>query len=442
MSPKLGTGAVDQLPQELQDKLANLRRLGTGPKRIYDRLETELSAHGIGYDHIRSWVIRFDDPTGATSAERLGRIAELLAKSGIDPDDIGKVKAVKLSEWQGLTKDAEGEAQLHDLSGASIVLTPAWEEGPAWQPIDRAAPIKVPVPPKPRATKDGLRTAVIVPDVQIGYWRDLDSGELTPFHDETAMAACLRIVREVDPDDIIVIGDFIDLAPMSRFDQEPGFALTVQPAIDRGTLFLAELVAAAPRSTTRVYLEGNHDRRLQKSIVNNAVAAFGLRPGYTPPDTWPDLSIPHLLRLDDLEFSYVGGYPAGIWWVNENLAAIHGHRVTSAGSTAARVVDDARVSVLFGHVHRLELMTRTRQVYEGSRTSLAASVGCLCRIDGAVPSTKGSTDVFGRPVPTTENWTQGMAVVTYEEGNGFFDVELVPIFGGRVIYRGKRLEAA
>lgn len=439
--PAKGSGKIAKLPQVVRDEITGLRSQGKGPDGIYRAMKATCDEYAISLDMIRAFIYRPQGQATERLHDRLGKISDLLSRSGIEPEDIGKVERVRISEWQGMTKNADGEAEIHDLSGASILLAPSWDEGPAWPVIDRGPAVKVPKPPAPKKNADGWRRAVIIPDPQIGYRRDLDTAELDPFHDEAAMAAALRVVRAVDPDDVIVLGDFLDLAPLSRFEQEPGFALTMQPAIDRATLFLAELVAAAPRSDRRVLIEGNHDRRLSKSVTANAIAAFGLRPGFTPPDTWPDLSVPHLLRVDELGFDYVGGYPAGVFWINERLAAIHGHKVASTGSTAARVVDDERVSVIFGHVHRVEMAHRTRRTFHGPRHSVAVSAGCLCRIDGAVPSTKGSTDVFGRAVPTVENWTQGVVVVTYQEGDGPFSIELVPIFDGQVMLRGTELVA-
>ena len=43
---------------------------------------------------------------------RLGKIAELLDRSGIDPEEIGSVEKVRISEWQGITKNEEGEAEI------------------------------------------------------------------------------------------------------------------------------------------------------------------------------------------------------------------------------------------------------------------------------------------------------------------------------------------
>jgi predicted phosphodiesterase len=437
-----GTCAFCALPDSVRDVALTAWRAG----KSYQALRTLLGELGHPLEvaqlqycpcrsghHDRGDVADF----AKKKNERLGKIAELLERSGIDPDDIGKVQSVRLSEWQGLTKDTDtGDPVVTPLSGASIVLTPSWEEGPKWVCVDRASRVPITLP-KPTRRKTKTKTAVILPDVQIGYRRDIDTAALDPFHDESAIAAALKVVQAVDPDLIIHLGDLLDFASFGKYEQEPGFALTVQPAIDRAHRYLAECATAAPHAK-QVLLEGNHDRRLQRAIVNNAIAAFGIRRGNTP-DEWPVLSVPYLLRLDELGVEYVGGYPAGIYWINDRLACIHGHKVKSSGSTAALVVDDERVSTIFGHVHRIELAYKTRRVRAGARTSLAASPGCLCRLTGQTPSVKGSYDPLGRPVQTVENWQQGCAVVTYEDGDSPFALELVPIFDGQVTFRGEVL---
>ncbi len=366
---------------------------------------------------------------------RLGKIADLLERSGIEPEEIGTVEKVRISEWQGLTKNEEGIAEIHDLGGVSVVINPAWANGPEWPVVQQAAPINIKHLPKRAKAEKKYKTAVIMPDPQIGF-RMYEDGEMDPFHDEEAMAIALKILRELDADTVVNLGDFLDFAEFGKFEIEPAFAKTSQAAIDRGHKFLCEQRANAPDAHI-VLLEGNHDRRLQKSITKNTAAALHLKRAEEPED-WPVMSVPFLLRLneDHLKVEYVGGYPAGIYWVNQNLACIHGHITRSRGSTVAAVVDDERTSIIHGHIHRIELQHKTRRTYDGAKRSLAASPGCLCRIDGAVPSTKGSTDPHGKPVNAVEDWQQGMAVVTYEEGNGNFDVELVPISRGEAIFRG------
>jgi predicted phosphodiesterase len=372
---------------------------------------------------------------------RLGKIADLLERSGIDPEEIGTIEKVRISEWQGITKNEEGEAEIHDLGGISVVIAPAWADGPQWPVVQQAAPVTIKPAPKKAKAKSKFKTAVILPDPQIGY-RMYEDGTMDSFHHEESMDVALQITRVVDPDLIVYLGDFLDFAEFGKFEQEPAFAKTTQAAIDRGHQFLCEQRANAPDAHI-VLLEGNHDRRLQKSITINSASALHLKRAEVP-DDWPVMSVPFLLRLNEphLNIEYVGGYPAGIFWINQNLACIHGHITRSRGSTVAAVVDDERTSVIHGHIHRIELQHKTRRTFEGPKRSLAASPGCLCRIDGAVPSTKGSTDPHGRPVNAVEDWQQGMAVVTYEEGDGNFNVELIPISRGESIFRGDYFSAA
>ena len=360
----------------------------------------------------------------------LGKLADLLERSGISLADVAKVNRV--NAWQGFMKGEDGKPEMVDLVG--IQLTPNWAEGPKWPVVQQAAPTVVrPLKPgKPDST--GWETAVILPDTQFGF-RMLKDGALDPFHDELALAAALAVVRKTKPELIILLGDFLDLAAHSKYVQEPSFAFTTQQAVNRAHLFLAELRAIVPNARI-VVLEGNHDLRLQKSIMVNAAASFGLQRANLP-ESWPVLTVPHLCRFDDLNVEYASGYPATKVWVNDNLVCIHGSKVRSGKSTAAAVIDDERVSTIFGHVHRIELQHKTRNVRGGGKQSLAATPGCLCRIDGAVPSLKGGIDLLGRPLRSYEDWQHGVAVVTYMPGDGPFSLELVPIHEGRVIFRSK-----
>ena len=152
--------------------------------------------------------------------ERLGKIADLLERSGISPDDIGKVQSVRLSQWEGLTKNEDGEPVITPLEGASIVLTPSWEDGPQWEPVDRAAQVPISLP-KLSKRKTKTKRAVILPDVQFGFRRDIDTAALDPFHDEQAIAAALKVVQIVDPDLVVHLGDFLDFATLRS---QPGGA--------------------------------------------------------------------------------------------------------------------------------------------------------------------------------------------------------------------------
>lgn len=367
----------------------------------------------------------------------LGKIAELLQRSGIDPDDVGRVHQVEIGEWQAITKDADGVAHTHDLKRAGIVLSPKWDEGPEWPVVQQAAPVVI-KPPKRRspALVRKWKTAVVLPDPQIGF--RLIDGVLDPFHDEGAIDVALQVIaaheHDGGVDKTINLGDYLDLASMSRFVQEAAFAQTMQPAVDRGHLFMCEQRAAAPNAEL-VLIEGNHDRRLQNFITNNALAAFGLKRANTPAG-WPVMSLPHVLRLDELDVVYIDAWPAGEYWINENLRAIHGNKVRSSGSTANAVVkDNTGVSTIMGHIHRIETHYKTTGTRNGPVRVAAISPGCLCRVDGAVPSVNGSTGVDGHPALHWEDWQQGVGVVKYTDDQFFVTthqiVDGVTVIGGQ-----------
>jgi predicted phosphodiesterase len=308
---------------------------------------------------------------------------------------------------------------------------------PLWNPIQNAKPTIVNATKVIPAKKSEWKTAVVLPDPQIGF-RKFDDDTLDPFHDEDAMNVALQIVHYEQGvsgvDQVVNLGDFLDLPSQGRFAQEATFANTTQLAIDYGHFFLAQQRACAPNAEI-VLIEGNHDRRMQNFVEANALAAFGLKRAQRP-DELPVMSLPFLLRLDELDVTYIDSYPAGKHWINDKLRAIHGNKVRSNGSTAAAYTNDmGHLSTIFGHTHRLEIQSRTTWDRLGKIRSMAISPGCLCRVDGAVPSVNGAIGPDGVPKEVFENWQQGVAVIKYKDSGEFF-VDLVQIDEGRTVYQG------
>lgn len=371
-----------------------------------------------------------DVTTLPPKGETLGKIADLLARNGIEVDDIGRVQKVNL--WQGFMKGEDGEPVVVDLAG--VTLSPAWEDGPKWPVVGPAPTYRLPAPKGTKAKADGWQTCVVLPDVQAGYFRNA-AGELEPIHDEGALSIALAVCRDADPDLVVMVGDNMDAVEFGKYRHSPAFQATTQATVDRLGLLCAELRAAAPRARI-VWLAGNHEERLPNYLLDNARAAFGLRTANAP-ESWPVLSVPYLCHFDRYGIEYLPGYPASSLWINDRLRVIHGDKVKSGGSTAHAYLAGEKVSVIFGHVHRREYAARTREDRDGPKEVMAASPGCLARIDGVVPSTKGGTDLDGRPVQRHEDWQQGLAVVRFEGDDGRFTYENIAIHEGWAMWQGK-----
>lgn len=199
------------------------------------------------------------------------------------------------------------ECQVDSYRGRSSAESKKRQEtGFMWEPVRPARPVKVTVPRSKPVKRDRRKTALVLPDPQFGY-RWLEDNTLEAFHDEAALSIARQIAEVERPDLTIWLGDFLDLAPLGRYRKEEGLARTVQAAIDRGYEELA--IHRALCNEMRV-IEGNHDARLHLAVIDNLVAASGLRRAARPHE-FPALSVPNLLCLDDLDTKYVGAYPAG-----------------------------------------------------------------------------------------------------------------------------------
>ena len=295
--------------------------------------------------------------------------------------------------------------------------------------------------PRTRKRNPKLKAAILLPDAQIGF-RRYEDGLMDPFHDVKAIDVAMQITAMVQEehqvDKVLLLGDMMDLPAQGKYDQELSFAHTINPTLQAGHNFFSTIRALAPHSEI-VYLEGNHDCRMERYVRNNAPTVAGMRQVNSP---FPVNSLPHLMRFDEIGINYVSGYPASSYAVNPRLIAVHGNKANSNGSTALQYLNkNPMVSVLYGHSHRFEMMYRTHNTPEGPKDNVAFSPGCLCRVDGAVPSYNGGINIHEKPVTYYENWQQGMGVLWYRE-DGYFSIDPIRIHDGYAIYRGQEFRSS
>lgn len=332
-------------------------------------------------------------------SSRIHTLEQLLEFMEVDLD-VWVVERYLVNKWEVGAKDAHG----------NIVVEPLYQVK-AWLTLKCPVPVYPVVSPVSvnyikkdvKIKSDTLDGRILqLADPHFGYKRV--DGKMIPMHDEAALDISLEIASKLDFSHIIIVGDVLDLSDWTdKFLRSPELFDTTQPAVDAASRWLTDLVAASPESEA-VLEEGNHEKRLRDFLIKHMYQAFKLKPT-THIAKEGVMSIPFLLDLEAKGIKYVGNYPRGEFWVNSNIKAIHGHIVRSkSGLTAAAVVDNALVTTLFGHVHRIELASKTLRDNNGTRYIYAFCSGCLCRIDGTVPSSTAE-----------ENWQTGLGIIDFNE---------------------------
>jgi hypothetical protein len=360
-------------------------------------------------------------------------------------EDAGMAHVTKMAytkkRYPGWEKiDGENIQVEKESSGWNIDIVPA---GPLPEKAT-IAPIKVSARGfKKRSKPEGWKLCVAIPDPQIGYYRSVD-GELTTTHDEAALDIAHQITtfleNEYGVDLTIILGDNHDFSAFSSHRSAPGYTINTQLEIDRFGTEVALQRKITPDAEI-VVLSGNHDDRLNKAIVDRLPGLVGISKANSRE---PLLSIANLCRFDEYNIKSIESYPDGEFWVNDYLRFEHGSIVSgSPGATAAKYLADSRVSTIFGHTHRQELVYGRIRERDGSRPIFAGTPGTTARIDGVLPSGQtGITSAGKQAGKRTEKWQQGIFVVWYQDGGDQkAAVEPVLIEDGSALYSGQIFNA-
>lgn len=354
-----------------------------------------------------------DKLTVYSKSKRIRTLDDLLKAANVDRK-VWTVRSWTANSWEALGKDGTPTPLFQ--AKASLDRAPTY----------MAPVIRNPVRIKARARKlnDEVLTALILPDSQHGFRWDRERRTLDPMHDEGALSCALKLAELLDPDEVICLGDMLDLAPWSlRFPRDASLAYTTQPSIEALHQLLAALRRICP-SANYVYLGGNHEDRIQRAIIERLGEAEGLKQADNP-DGHSVLSIPHLLQLDGLDIKYIEYKDE--YWLWDKVRVWHGTVVKKGGGkTAAAMAQAGQHHEIVGHIHRLELAMKTLWGPHGYRTITCMSPGCLTRIDGVVPAATPRVD-----------WQQGLGVVRMDRKTGDISMYAIPINRGRFIWEGK-----
>ena len=353
---------------------------------------------------------------------------------------VWRVERQKIKQWEvamapravGRTSDWSRESAdpivvpLYGYQLWLVRIKPAAIEFPEIQPVHFSVNIRRRT--RSNQKSSSIKTAVVLPDIQCGFRRDHRTSALEAFHDRQCMEIAWAICRDVRPDRIILLGDNLDLPEFSdKFVKSPEFYFTTQAAVAELGWWLGKLRSDNPDAQID-YIEGNHDRRFVLSVINHNIASYDLRAA-DDLNGPPQMSIEKLLGLPGLKIDYHGPYPTGEVWINDNLRLHHGDVVrVKSGQTMKVVAEDLRHSEVQGHIHRLEMVSKTAWTRSGAKVYVGFSPGTLANIrPGRVPAAS-----------YRNNWQNGLGIIEYEGGNGFFNTYPLHIYRDQCVYGGTK----
>lgn len=224
-----------------------------------------------------------------------------------------------------------------------------------------------------------------------------------PYRDETAVKILRKTIKELQPKQVVFIGDWFDLYTCSLHTPSgPQRRFTLRDELDDGTALLHDLIRDVPNW---FFLSGNHEYRLQRYLAQKAPELFSTHPTVQEWAQIPDSQwVPYMshITLGEVSYTHDLGF-SGRHSMSQTLDAFGGN-------------------VVFGHTHR------GGTFYEGDvrgKHRFAMNVGWL--------GDPNSIDYMHKS--KTRHWQQGIGLVT-QDGRGRAWAQFCPIVDERVVVKG------
>ena len=98
-----------------------------------------------------------------------------------------------------------------------------------------------------------------------------------PFHDKRAWELQLQVIKTRKPDVLVIMGDFADFYSVTSHQKSPEQRnLLLQDEVKAVRRELDRLDAMVPKGCRKVFIQGNHEQRLDRYIAQRAPELFGM----------------------------------------------------------------------------------------------------------------------------------------------------------------------
>lgn len=149
----------------------------------------------------------------------------------------------------------------------------------------------------------------------------------------------MQVLSDLRPSEVVILGDYADFYCVSSHKKDPRVFNLLTEEVEDVHVGLDELDKILP-DAQKVYIEGNHEYRLERYLIDSAPALFGVT------DT------EHVLKLAGRPgWKFIPYGPNQSYRVmGSHLVARHEPLATTAKATASK----ALCSLVYGHIHTIE----------------------------------------------------------------------------------------
>lgn len=221
----------------------------------------------------------------------------------------------------------------------------------------------------------------------------------------TAHRALVKFIREEAPQLVVLNGDVVDMAAVSRhapigWEMQPTVIDEIEVAQER----LAELLGAMTRKTKKTWNLGNHDARFESRLADKAPEFAKVR-GIHLQDHFPEWE------------------PAWGTWINDDVVTKHRWK-GGEHATWNNTIKSGK-TMITGHLHSAQVRSFTD--YNGTRWG----------VDHGVATDPFGPQFIGYTEDNPRNWVSGFCVLTFLKGRLLWPELVTKFDDSHVEFRGK-----
>lgn len=239
-----------------------------------------------------------------------------------------------------------------------------------------------------------MKLAIVCPDVHV------------PYQHKQAVECLIRVCKTLRPDFFINLGDLHDFYQLSRFDKDPSRKTTVADDCTEVRKFLYKIDGVLPVKCRKVFIEGNHEIRLQKYIWQHGMDLGKMIP-----------SLGEYIHLPQLGWDHI---KYGKLFQLGNVLYMHGDRCGI--NVSLNMIRKYGMNVVHGHDHGAGI----RYFNNAQQRVWSLNTGHLSDIDQQEYIYGGVAD-----------WTMGFGLIEYTDDLKFSQPTFVPIENGKAMVWGE-----